>query len=493
MTIMHQLIAAQQPDDIAMILDVRPVSFGLLNKWVDGAAAWLSAAGISRGDCVALSLSDAVRQTCLSLGLMKLGAVRSTLDPRLPTAEFDDLARRMKVGFLVSDNNRPVRSGVKVLRAASETEMQAFSTQTLNVPPPGEDDLALLVHGSGTTGQPKIMPLRHRHILARQANYQRCFPLARRDKSLILQRHTTIAYFARSMHALCNGGCLVEVSEMRSGTQDYFGAMASAIDHHTVDHLSCTAFHAKGLIDYLETRSAAARFPALKSLNIGASPVSDALRREIIARVTPNLCINYGTNEAGLIAWAGPEFLKEHFSSVGRTAPFTRIEVLGPKGEQLGPGEEGVVVVRGPCVIDGYADDDAATAKAFSDGWFRTGDRGYVDGAGAVYLLGRADDMMIIDGTNIYPAEIERVIDLMPEVKESAAVGVYSDLGRDHIVAFVVLRAPCNEARIIQRCRQVQGWKSPHRVVFVKSLPRNFAGKVLRRELVKLAGARKSP
>jgi long-chain acyl-CoA synthetase len=101
--------------------------------------------------------------------------------------------------------------------------------------------------------------------------------------------------------------------------------------------------------------------------------------------------------------------------------------------------------------------------------------------------------MMIIDGTNIYPAEIERVIDLMPEVKESAAVGVYSDLGRDHIVAFVVLRAPCNEARIIQRCRQVQGWKSPHRVVFVKSLPRNFAGKVLRRELVKLAGARKSP
>lgn len=105
---------------------------------------------------------------------------------------------------------------------------------------------------------------------------------------------------------------------------------------------------------------------------------------------------------------------------------------------------------------------------------------------GAIHLLGRADDMMIIAGVNVYPAEIEKVIEQLPQVKEVAVAALYSDLGRDSIVAFVVERAPCTATQIIDTSRRALGWKAPDRVFFVTALPRNFAGKVLRRELVKL-------
>ena len=149
-----------------------------------------------------------------------------------------------------------------------------------------------------------------------------------------------------------------------------------------------------------------------------------------------------------------------------------------------------MIVTRGPCVIDRYEGDDKATAKAFKGGWFHTGDMGYVTEDGAVHLLGRADDMMIIAGVNVYPAEIERTIEQLPAVNEVAVTAVYSDLGHDRIVAFVVARAPCTSREIIDTCRRALGWKAPGKVFFVNSLPRNFAGKVLRRELVKLLETR---
>ena len=140
-------------------------------------------------------------------------------------------------------------------------------------------------------------------------------------------------------------------------------------------------------------------------------------------------------------------------------------------------------MVIGQSVVDCYEGDEMASKAAFRDGWFNTGDMGYLSEDGALYVLGRSDDMMIIDGTNVHPAEIEKVIDAIDEVKESAVVGNYSDLGLDMFGAFVVLTRQCTESYIIAACRRQLGWKSPHQVFFVDSLPRNFAGKILRKEL----------
>ena len=120
-----------------------------------------------------------------------------------------------------------------------------------------------------------------------------------------------------------------------------------------------------------------------------------------------------------------------------------------------------MIAVRGPCLIDGYEDDPEATNKAFRGGWFITGDIGHVNAAGAVHLLGRADDMMIIDGVNIYPAEIERVIEQLPGVKEVAVTALYSELGQDRIVAFVVREAPLRLPLSLRRAAARWGGKRP--------------------------------
>lgn len=486
MNFVHQAIAQRPAHSPAIILDDQAVSYGSLIASANGAAGWLRSVGVDAGDVVAISVSSVLLQICLSLGLMQIGAQYATLDPRLLPSDFHDLVGRLGVKHLVSDALRPAYARVVSHVAPSIASIGPRPDPLEPSRVLSGDDKVMVSHGSGTTGVPKIMALRHRQLLARCENVYRGFEPVTCERTIILQRHTTLTYITRALHCLYHGGCLIEVSQMRLGAPNYWELFCDAVDRHQVDHVHCTAFHAKAVSEFTGSRSNGPRFPRLKSFLVGASPVSKALRERITQRITPNLCINYGTNEAGSITRATPDLLARHPESVGTAAPLTELAVLDYRGEPLPCGKQGMVAVRGSCIIDGYEGDQKATEKAFKNGWFHTGDMGYVTDDGALYLLGRADDMMIIAGVNIYPAEIERFIEQMPEVKEVAVAALYSDIGKDRIVAFVVPRAPVDPVAIAQTCRKKHGWKAPEKVFLVNSLPRNFAGKVLRRELVKL-------
>jgi acyl-CoA synthetase (AMP-forming)/AMP-acid ligase II len=195
------------------------------------------------------------------------------------------------------------------------------------------------------------------------------------------------------------------------------------------------------------------------------------------------LCINYGTNEAGPVTRMSPTFLARHPDSIGCVTPETEVMICADDGTPAEPGIPGSIKVRGGSVVEGYFQDETATAANFGDGWFDTGDIGYLTADGALYLLGRNDDMMIFNGFNIHPSEIERFMEQHPCVSEVAAVSVKSDLHGDIPVAFVVRKRECTEAELIAACDERLGIKAPRRVFFVKDLPRNAAGKVLRREL----------
>jgi acyl-coenzyme A synthetase/AMP-(fatty) acid ligase len=484
--LIHQAIARRPAENPAIIQDDQIITYGGLNTLANGAAEWLKSTGVERGDIVAISVSDAVLQICMNLGLMQIGACHATLDPRLLPADFRDLVNRLGVQHLISDTSRPAFAGVASHPAPLLATLKRKSDPLEASRTPSADDKVLLSHGSGTTGVPKIMALRHRQLLARCLNVSQALKPSAGERTMILQRHTSPTYITRALQCLFQGGCLIEVSQMRLGASSYWDLFCDAVDRHEVDHVHCTAFHAKALAEKIGSSLHGVRFPLLKSFLVGASPVSKLLRERIMERLTPNLCINYGTNEAGSITRAAQNLLMRHPETVGAAALLTELVVIGTDGQSLQAGQEGMVAVRGPCVIDGYEADEQATAKAFRNGWFHTGDMGYVTEDGAVHLLGRADDMMIIAGVNVYPSEVERVIEQLPQVKEAAVIAVYSDLGKDRIVAFVVPRAPCTATEIIGACRRALGWKAPEKVFFVKALPRNFAGKILRRELAKV-------
>ena len=149
----------------------------------------------------------------------------------------------------------------------------------------------------------------------------------------------------------------------------------------------------------------------------------------------------------------------------------------------MSPLETGEVRVKGPGVVNAYVNNTEATSRSFKNGWFYPGDLGYLTQEGALILQGRKDDMLIFDGINIYPAEIENVLSSHPAVGEVAAFSINHEQFQDVPVAAVTLKEIVSEEELIRFCREPLGIKSPKRIFVVKDFPRNQMGKILKREL----------
>jgi fatty-acyl-CoA synthase len=176
----------------------------------------------------------------------------------------------------------------------------------------------------------------------------------------------------------------------------------------------------------------------------------------------------------------------EKIGSTGRAIAHVEIEIRDDTGKRLPPGEAGEICLRGPKVTQGYWKDPAKTASAFFGDWFRTGDVGYLDTDGFLYLTDRKKDMIISGGENIASSEIERVIYELPEVREVAVIGLPDERWGERPVAVVVLadRAALDLATLATHCRaRLAGFKVPKQLVIRDSLPRNPSGKVLKRVL----------
>jgi acyl-CoA synthetase (AMP-forming)/AMP-acid ligase II len=178
--------------------------------------------------------------------------------------------------------------------------------------------------------------------------------------------------------------------------------------------------------------------------------------------------------------------LKRLTSSIGRPLPDVAVKVVDEQGEELPPGEVGELLAKGPRVMSGYWRDEQKTAQVMTpDGWLHTGDMGWIDEEGYIYLSGRGDDMIIRGGENISPEEVENVLGSHPKIEEVAVTGVPDPEWGQQPVAFVVLKSgeSTTAEEIIEYCKSSLGFKRPRAVVFLDSLPRNPMGKVLKRVL----------
>jgi fatty-acyl-CoA synthase len=185
----------------------------------------------------------------------------------------------------------------------------------------------------------------------------------------------------------------------------------------------------------------------------------------------------------------------EKIGSTGRALPHVGIEIRDDEGRSLPPGENGEICLRGPKITSGYWRDPAKTAASFFGDWFRTGDVGYLDDEGFLYLTDRKKDMIISGGENIASSEVERVLYQLPQVSEAAVVGLPDERWGERVVAVLVLRpgTSLDQAELERHCRaQLGGFKVPRQMIVTDALPRNPSGKVLKRVLREryLAGPR---
>jgi malonyl-CoA/methylmalonyl-CoA synthetase len=372
------------------------------------------------------------------------------------------------------------RGGELADRAAAEPD--AFETVAC-----GPDDLAAILYTSGTTGRSKGAMITHRNLASNALALVESWGFTRADTLLhALPIYHVHGLFVAIHCALLSACRMLWLSRFDPGEVAALLPKATAM-------MGVPTFYTRllGLPSF--TREACAPVRLFVS---GSAPLLPETFRAFEARTGKRILERYGMTETGMIA-SNPLAGERRPGSVGRPLPGVEVRVVDDTGAACPSGAVGGVEVRGPNVFAGYWNMPGKTREAFTaDGWFRTGDVGRIGDDGYLELVGRANDLVITGGLNVYPKEIEERIDAMAGVVESAVVGVPDpDLGE--AVVAVVVATPghrLTEAGVIAALKAgIAGFKVPKRVLFAAELPRNAMGKVqknvLRENLAPPAGA----
>jgi acyl-coenzyme A synthetase/AMP-(fatty) acid ligase len=443
-------ILAEHGDRVAVATDAVELSYRELLARVADRQRVLSAAGIATGDVVALEIADEVDHLIDTLALLEMGTRHIMVPSHEPATARQELVERIEANFVVSASGI-ARRAERVAVASDQGGMIYLKT-------------------SGTTGGVNIIPF----SVDQLAHQARRHPEYADERQLCL---ATMEYNIGRRHRLY---CAIMGGASVFRPRDDFD-VAAFCRAHGVNSLEISRMHAS----ILAAGGELGRFDGVK-LRIAGSPVPIDVRRAIEQRVTPMLYVRYGSTETGSISVAGPG---EHndAESVGRPLAGLELQIVDTNDRALPAGGIGRIRVRGAGLATGYLDQGEQTASRFRDGWFIPGDVGSLTDDGSLIVHGREDDMMILNGINIFPGEIERVLERHPAVRIAAALPLKSPVHGQIPVAAVELvdGAEVKPAELQRFAREHLALRAPRRVLILKELPRNSQGKILRREIAR--------
>jgi o-succinylbenzoate---CoA ligase len=482
---LHQR-ALISPDRLALIAGSVRWSFRELDQQVTQMAHRLSALGVGAGDRVALLLRNGAPFVVLVHALGRLGAIVVPFNTRLTPAEINWQLADVGARLLIYDE---VNAVAATTAAHSLNELNSLRVDEAWIAlPPLTSHLSLstshfpldaphsILYTSGTTGQPKGAVLTFGNHwwsavgsalnlgLREDDRWLACLPLFHVGGLAILLRSAIYGITA-----------VVHESFDPAAVND-------SIDEDGVTIVS--------VVSAMLGRMLAARGdkpypPSLRCVLLGGGPAPRGLLEDCARRGVP-VVQTYGLTEAASqVATLAPEAALRKLGSAGKPLFPTELRIER-EGIAAGANQTGEIVIRGPTVTPGYADRPEATAGAIRDGWFHTGDLGYLDEEGYLYVLDRRDDLILSGGENVYPAEVEAVLRAHPAVEDAGVVGVPDEQWGQVPLAFVKVHpgATSSEAELKTFCTErLARYKVPARIRLVESLPRNAAGKLLRREL----------
>ncbi|MET0755455.1 MAG: fatty acid--CoA ligase family protein, partial [Pseudoxanthomonas sp.] len=352
----------------------------------------------------------------------------------------------------------------------------------LEIPQIQEHRTALILYTSGTTGAPKGVMLSHANLLANAEAVVAYLQLGPDDRVLSVLPFY-YAYGASVLHThLISGACVILAPNLM-----FPHLVLQALAQERATGFSGVPSTYALLLQHTELGEY--DFSSLRYLTQAGGAMSPQLTNRLRAALpAPRLFVMYGQTEAtSRISWLPPEKLDEKLGSVGIPVQGLQWKILREDGSQAAAGDSGEVWVRGPNVMQGYWENAAATASVLAEGWLRTGDIGYLDADGYLFLHGRRSDMIKTGAHRVHPTDIEEVIAELPGVTEVAVVGVEDEILGQVIKAFVVASdlPPRAEDRIKAHCRaRLAPYKIPRHVAFVDALPRTASGKVRRVQLM---------
>jgi len=462
------------PSSAAVSNNQMTLSYAELEDRVARCAAFLSDHGLADHDVCALDISDRLFFVICWLAVFRLGITSTAFDPDLPELRKSIVARKCGVGAVISD--RDVKLADTRLIRADMTQVMAHPYDPDRPLRRGNSDYAMMIGGSGTTGSPKIIAVSFDAIIASAPTESEIWGLGPQDVTF-----TTVAPWLSSVplrvyNALYRGGAFHIWSETNL---NLFRALETA----GVTKIFAAVLHVEKMIA-LATKLGR-RLPNEAEVTIYASVVTDGLVRRVREHLTDRIRVVYGANELGVVADLDLQAEGRPPGSVGRVSKGTQVEIVDRDDRRLPAGAAGLVRARAPRLFSGYVGEPEETARALRNGWFYPGDVARLDPDGHLILLGRADQMMIFDGLNIHPAEIENVVSTHPAVTDVAVMPFKHESHQDVPICAVAI-APgveITEAELKRFAWERLAERTPVRILILDTIPRNENGKVVRTEL----------
>jgi len=487
---LNHLLEHGEPDAVAIAVPDGPVlTYRGLREEVERTAHALTEFGLGRGDTIGFVLPNSIETIVVFLASATAGTA-APLNPAYKEDEFrfyleDTNAKALILRPGESEAARSAR-GKDVLLIEASTDDRGRVTLSTNgtkarpgrtpAADPQPDDIALLLHTSGTTSRPKQVPLRHRNLHFSAQNIAGTYDLGPEDVALCVMPLFHIhGLMASTMATLSSGGAVIV--PQRFDPMTFWQAVRS---QRATWYSAVPTIHQMLLMRFRGERPAGAE--GLRFIRSSSSALSKETMQQLESAFGAPVVEAYGMTEASHQMASNPlPPADRRAGTVGRATGID-VGVMGEGGALLTADSPGEVVIKGPSVIDGYANNAAANSEAFVDGWFRTGDQGHLSRDGYLSLIGRLKEMINRGGEKIAPREIDDVLLKHPAVGEAVAFGTPHEKWGEEVAAAVVLKGEATERELIAFARErLADYKVPRRLYIVDQIPRTATGKIQRR------------
>ncbi|HLH75764.1 MAG TPA: acyl--CoA ligase [Candidatus Binataceae bacterium] len=490
-TILAELLADPTSKAPAIIdcASTLTISYRDLAQQIERLAGQLAAAGLSPGQRVSIVLPNGLEFLVVFLAVARAGLVAAPLNPAYKLDELlffiEDAQARAIVG---------PRNNSALVEAAQRLEVPLWPTRIdpagqvqidelggkrpVDRPAPNPTDMVLFLHTSGTTSRPKGVPLTHANVMRSINNIAAHYGLSPADRSLVVMPLFHVhGLIGATFSSLAAGGAVIvpprfSAQQFWNLAQTYEATWYSAVP--TIHQVLLLRAESDG----------APAHSGFRFIRSCSSALAASTLAQLEARFAAPVLEAYGMTEAAHQVASNPLPPAVHKPGTVGVGGRVEVAIMDEAGNLLRSGEAGEVVIKGANVTSGYWNNPEANSTAFTNGWFRTGDRGTIDPQGYVTLIGRIKELINRGGEKISPLEIDAVLLEHPAVAEAASFGSPSELYGEEVAAAVVLKGEASAQELQNHCRgRLAEFKVPKTIYIVEALPKGPTGKVQRREM----------